>query len=343
MVLVEEVPSSSGSNDEFLLDMKIPVGIEHGPFVFLKFNEDPGRWYGRTDAEAMAKLELEYNLLRSQMLVHRNQAKTRYFEIGNQGFEGIEGGDAERQKFESGKSGTIVRIKNADGIQPARKDSVDNSVFSAIPNIRLDFSEMAGQPGEARGIADADTATQASLLASNADVRNNDRRDNLVQTFLADVARKLLQSAAANASQVAWVKIARTPEDPNPFSFKPVNPADLEGEFEVGVVMGSTQPKNSASRVQLYERILLLIGQNPILAASPILMRRMFEAIDLKDDKLIEELSKIGQAALGQMQGAPGGDAAGATDPSQVLGQIANQMGTAMNTQAGIPTGARAN
>lgn len=355
MVLVEETPGSR-VNDEYLLDTSIPEGVEHGPFCFLKWNEDPGRWYPKTDAEAMAKIELEYNLTRSQMLTHRNQSRGRYLETMNGGFAGEDGGELERQKFVSGPSGTVVKVKSPDGITPARKDALSGDFFQSIPNIRLDFAEVAGQPGEARGVADADTATQASLLAANADVRNNDRRDNLTQQFLIDIGTKLLQSAQAHASQVQWIKVAQKPDDPHPFEFKEVTPEDLDGEFDCGVVMGSTQPRNSAARVQLYERIILMIAQNPHIAASPTLMRRMFEAIDLKDEQLISEITNIGQQALAAMgvTPAPGpGGAPGmaATDPNQVIGQIANQYLGARglpttsepNAAAGIPTGARMN
>ena len=33
--------------------------IEMAPYRFLKFNEDPGKWYPRPDAVGMAKLEEE--------------------------------------------------------------------------------------------------------------------------------------------------------------------------------------------------------------------------------------------------------------------------------------------
>lgn len=342
MVLVDETEGAGGLNDQFLRDERTPDGIKHGPYSFLKWNEDPGRWYPRTDVEGMAKLELEYNTTRSQMLTHRNQSRARYLEVKNAGFDDIEGGAIEREKFVSGPSGTIVRVKSAEGIVPARKDALDNAFFQNIPNIRMDYAEVAGLPGESRGVADADTATQASLLASGADIRNNDRRDNLLQAFLGDIARKLLESAQANATQVQWARVAPEENSPNPFAFREIKPEYIQGDFDLSVVMGSTMPKNSSSRVQLLERIVTMIAQNPHIGASPTLMRRMFDAIDIRDKDLIQELEALGRKAAESLGLAPA--EGGATAPGQGLGQIANQhISGGINAAAGTPTGARIN
>ena len=337
--------------DDFLLDEDIPPGYEHGPFVFLKWNEDPGRWYPRTDAEAMAKLELEYNLTRSQMAMHRNQSRTRYFEVKGAGFDDQDGGEIEKIKFTSGPSGTVVRVKSPDGVVPARKDAMDGTYFTTIPDIKSDFREMAGQAGEQQGVASSDTATQASLIAASADVRNSDRRDNLVQKFLCEIGTKLLQVAQANSTQVEWIAVRRRPEEQSPFDFIQVNPEELDGEFDVEIAVGSTQAKNTQQRVALYERIVTMLAQNPQIAASPTLVKRLFAAMDIHDEQLVHEVTAIGQIALqamglpptvagvdgqGQMGAAPSAGAVG-----QALGNIQNQNVSAPNAQAGVATGVR--
>lgn len=332
---VTDGESGEDRNDMFLLRRPIPPGYEKGPLRFLKFNEDLGKWYPKTDVEGMAKVELEYNITRSQMMTHRNQSRTRYLETKNAGFAGDDGADVERQKFANGASGTVIQVKDPNGIQPLRKDNLDGSFFQAIPNIRLDFNDISGIAGDTT-LAGVDTATQASLLSSAADVKNNDRRDNQVQTLLAELGAGLLRCAQANALQTRYVRV-ETPDGEHPFEFKPVSPEDLQGEFEVGVVMGSTQPQNSAARVALYEKIVLIFSQNPIIGAAPTLMKRMFEAIDIQDDTLIQELQAIGQSQVAASQ-------ENADQTGQVAGDtIGNQNGSAVNAAAGTPTGAPAN
>jgi hypothetical protein len=338
---IADCDGNEDMNNFFLVDRQIPPGLEHGPLRLLKFNEEPGQVYQKTDAEGMAKLELEYNITRSQLATHRNQSRARYLEVANQGFAGEDGGEVERSKFQSGASGVICRVKNPDGIVPARKDQVGNDFFAAIPNIKDDFREVAGQPGGADTVADADTATQASLLTAQADIRNNDRRDNLVSKFITELARGLLQVASANVTQVQFVKVRKSENDPLPFEFKQINPEDIAGEYDVEVAVGSTQPKNSARQVQLLERMVLLISQNPVIAMVEGLMERMFKAIDINDEKLIKELRALGEAMMGGQQGAQGAP----TGPSQVApDQVQNQNGTFDVSEAGgSPTGAPVN
>ncbi len=97
----------SGRNDIPLLDMPMPEGMKHGPYVFLRYNEDPGRFYQKTDVESARKLELENNITRSQMLNHRNQSRPRWFEVRGSGFDS----DLEREKFTNGPSNTPSLIR----------------------------------------------------------------------------------------------------------------------------------------------------------------------------------------------------------------------------------------
>lgn len=325
----------SGNNDIPLLDIPMPEGMKHGPYVFLRYNEDPGRFYQKTDVESARKLELENNITRSQMLNHRNQSRPRWLEVRGSGFDS----DLEREKFANGPSNTIVTVKSAEGVMPSKGASLDGNYFTALPDIQNNFDQVFGAAAEQRGASTADTATQASILAAGADLRNSDRRDNLVQSFISQVAKKLLQSAQANADGSIWTKIQGKPEDPQPFFFVELAPTDLVGEFDIDVAVGSTQPKNSQTRVQNLERIVLLFSQNPQIAASPTLVKRVFEAIDVNDENLIQEVSAIGIQMLAAqgLQAVPEGG--GQADQSMLPDQIANQFVNEANTAGGNPTG----
>jgi hypothetical protein len=344
MVLLDQTEGAKPQNDSFIMDIEMPRGMEHGPFCFLKFNEDPGEWYPRTDVEGMSKVELEYNLIRSQQLTHRNQSRARYLESASVGFAGEDGGELERLKFATGPAGVVVKMKSVEGLQAAPQAPMDGTFFANTPNVRADFSEVAGQPGELRGVASADTATQASLLAGAADLRNNDRRDNLVQGFIVEIFRKMLQSAKANSSRVHYVRLAPESTVPNgtPFlGYAEINRELLADEVDVAIEVGSTQPKNNAARVALIERIYTLISQNLAIAASPTAMRRLFDALDIRDTQLEQELQRIGEMMLQAQLGVPqvGSEATG----EQTLGDIQNQTVDVENALAGSGTGARKN
>jgi hypothetical protein len=333
-----------GHNETFLLNQRIPESMEHGPYVFLKWNEDPGRWYPRTDVEGAAKLELEHNLTRSQILSHRLSAKPRTFEVANEGFVD----DLEREKYASGPANEVVKVKTKDGVFQSEKSRLDGAFFTSPPEILAMFSQIMGVSTEQQGVSKADSATQASIAASGADLRNSDRRDNLVHEFISDIGRKLLQAGAAHADGSIWAKVQTSPDDPQPFTFTEVNPNDLKGEFNVDVAIGSTLAQNSQTRVQILERMVLLISQNPLIAASRTLMERMFNAIDINDDKLLDELQALGLQVLQQQGisevGEEGGDPeAAAAGGGEIPEDIKNQFVDVINQAAGTPTGAPSN
>jgi len=339
-VLPADAPAGSTENDVWLIKPRpIDPGIEMAPYRFLKFNEDPGKWYPRPDAVGMAKLEEEYNITRSQMLRHRNQSRNVYLEaVGT--FAGDEGGELEREKFVSGPDGVLVRVTDPNGLAAGPKPAMDGSYFQAIPNITQDFDEVAGQPGASRGVASADTATEASILKEGSDIKSNDRRDNQVQVFLAEIGRGLLQSMRANSTGNTWVKVARGEKDPVPFTFQEVTPDDLAGEYDVTVSMGSTLPKNDARAMQRVLELVQSFAAMPELLASPAFVRRFTEAMDINDDVLIGELVAIGQQKLQEAQQQ---EQAAAGQAGQVIGNGANQFVGGGNVQANSPTGAPIN
>ena len=331
------------NNEEFLLEGPMPPGMEHGPFRFLKYTEDVGaEWYPVPDATDMAIVNQEYNITRSQMMIHREHTKTRY-EVMDGTFTG-DGISAEEEmaKLSHGPDAAFVRVSRQGGIQPVNKAPLDNSFFQAVPNIAADFNEVGGMPGEMRGISDADTATQASIMATGAEIRADDRRDNQVQTWLQEIGRVLLMSAQANAD-LDTVVMEKVAEQTGVLPFKPIRLTreELVGEFEVNVAMGSTMQTNSPQSLLRVTQMLTALGQNPGLGMYRGLMRRMVEGLNL-DPSLVDEIEKVSQELLAQQNG----ETQAPTSPQMAGGQqILEQFlpnGT-MNPSGGVGTGGSVN
>ena len=333
------LPESGDGDDEFLLDDVMPTGMEQGPYRFLKFTEDMGtEWYPIPDGIDMALTNLEYNITRSQMMIHREHTKTRYLEMPG-AFDGA-GIDAEeeRAKWATGADASLIKVSSANAILPAPKGQLDNSFMQAIPNIAADFNEVSGMPGESRGIADSDTATQASILAGGAQMRNEDRRDNQVQLFLAQIGRMLLMSGQANAElDTLVVEKVREATGVAPFKARRLTREELLGEFEVTIAVGSTQAKNSPQAMQNLMQFLGMVSQNPIIGQSTGLMRRALDGMGL-DPQLADELKEMAEAwKQSQQKGSP----EGATPPGQQLQEMLT--GGTVNAAGGAATGAPIN
>lgn len=341
--LVLPAEGLSGSNEEFMLEEAMPDGMEHGPYRFLKFTEDVGtEWYPVPDATDMALVNQEYNLTRSQMFIHREHTKTRYAILdGTFSGDGIDA-EEEMAKWAHGPDSASVRVTRLDGIQPLNKGQLDSSFMQAVPNIADDFNEVGGMPGEVRGVANADTATQASILATSAETRNNDRRDNQVQTWLCEIGRVLLMSGQANAEMDSLV-VQKVVEAVGvaPFRAVKLSPAELQGEFEVTIQVGSTQAKNDPRVLQQIATLMANLGQNPVLGLMKGLIRRILDGLGL-DPELANEIYDASMAFLqSQQKSAPSGSPAAPAGPQgQALQQMLGGIG---NAAGGSPTGAPLN
>lgn len=340
-LVLPECGVETGDNEEFMLVDDQPPGMEHGPYRFLKFTEDVGtEWYPVPDAIDMALAQQRYSLLESQMAIHREHTKTRY-KVLEGTFQG-EGIDPEEEmaKAAHGPDGTFLRVTNMGGIEPLNKAPLDNSFFQAVGNIAADFNEVAGMPGETRGVADADTATQASILATSAELRANDRRDNQVQTFLSDIGRMLLMSGQANAEldTITMEKIQAAVGE-IPFRAVVLSPEELQGEFEVEIAVGSQMAKNDPRTLQMLAALLAQIGQNPVIGLMPGLVRRYLDGLGIDQNLADEVFNASLQFLQSQMQPAQP-ETAAASPGQQLQAMLTGGVGSAAG---GAATGAPQN
>ena len=340
MVLPES--GLEGTNEEFMLDGPMPPGMEQGPYRFLKYTEDTGsEWYPIPDATDMALVNVEYNLTRSQEFIHREHTKTRY-EVLDGTFSG-DGIDAEEEmsKWARGPDAAAVKVARLGGIQPLNKGQLDGSFMRATPQIALDFNEVGGMPGEMRGVADSDTATQASILATGAEIRNNDRRDNQVATWLQQIGRVMLMSGQANA-ELDTLVVEKVVEATGvaPFRAVRLTPEELQGEFEVTLEIGSTQAKNDPRVLQQIQGLLANIGQNPVLGLFKGLNRRLLDGMGL-DPVLSEEIFDASMAFIESQQKPAQGSPEGV--PSQQGQQLQQMLMGQASAAGGAPTGAPVN
>ena len=332
---------TGNENQDFLLDVPMPPGMEQGPYRFLKYTEDVGtQWYPIPDATNMALLNQQYDMNESTEAIHRSHTKSRYL-VQEGAFDTQDANaEQERAKFCNGPDGTLINVTDINKIQPAPKAYLDPSFAGAAAKLAMAFNEVGGMPGEMRGVADSETATQASILATGAEIRNNDRRDNQVQGWLCEIGRALLISGQANMEMDSVVldKI----EDATgvrPFRAVKLTQEELLGEFEVTVEIGSTMNKSDPRMNAQIAEFVKTIAQNAWIAQDDELIARWLDGIGIDPvfSKKLAELAKAQAAA----QNAPAGSQGAPTPSGQVL--PAEVLGALGNAAAGAPTGAPVN
>jgi hypothetical protein len=292
-------------------------GPKHGgPFHFLTYNESPGDWASITDVEILLPLQDEMNLQRSKISTHLRRADRKY--VYEEGFI-----DDEREwnKLLGGGDLSFAKVANKDLVRALEQAPMDNAIFAALPNTNADFDELGGS-GETRGVARADSATQAAVLENRQQVRESDRRDNIIRAHLISIASGLLKSVQANMTLPMNVRVA-DPKHPAAYAFNgTVQPGDVVGDFDISIDVSSMQPRtNPVYRQQvlsLMQQVLVPLMSNPLglQFLTPSFLEEMFEIYELGNTQIAAELAQIAQAIGAQAQAAQQG-----LSPDAVTGQ----------------------
>lgn len=314
-------------NHEFLLrDDPLPPEQEHGPYVFLRLNEVPGRWAPQPDITPMKSPQEQINILSSKMVTHVQRADRKY------GYREDSFQDEDLlQKLMGGGDMTLVAMDGPEAVWPIPQAPMDNAVYTAALSMDKAFDEVAGQSAETRGVAKSETATQASILESRGQLRESDQRE-LIHEFVVGIGRKLDQTLRANMTQDIWVA-AGDATLPYPYPGAEagmlITPEDIQMEADIDIQVGSMLPKTNAVARQQFAQVFELLAKAPILFQVPELLRRVFELFEIADTGLSEAIAKAAQEQMAKEQAQQGG---GGGLPQNLNGGEASPVG-------GMPTG----
>jgi hypothetical protein len=244
------------------------------------------------------ELSKEYNIARSDILKHRKRFNRKY--------EVIENAVAEEEvaKLESGEDGTIIKIRGQQqAIFPIKDAPLDQMRYQELGYLRMEMNELYGQnPGENKGIATAESATQAGILDKRLEMKEGDSM-SMVTDFVKDVARKLDMLVQAHITQDEAVRIS----GPQGEFWELVRASDYEeiqGEFEYAVNVGATIPRMPQMERASWQAFLTLLSNFPQLMLSPTLLKEMADQHHIENEMLIQELLNIGkQISSGQIPG----------------------------------------
>ena len=244
-------------HDKFLRDETTPDGVEGCPYVFLRFNETPDEMYPISDIKNLKPVQEEYNLGRSMIMTHAKRYARKY------GYtDSTFGSNAEQEmeKVKNPEDGLFFKVQDLKEMpQPLVDAPLDAAVYSSFEQAKQDFREVGGATESERGVVERrKTAYEASKIAEASSIRKEDRK-SLVEDFASEIGSKLLQSMQANLtieeaveimgqSGVEWVNISRE---------------EIEGQFTVGVEIGSCAPRIPEFERQEMINMMQVIAQFP--------------------------------------------------------------------------------
>jgi hypothetical protein len=189
-----------------------------------------------------------------------------------------------------------------DVVSPIQDAQLDQMRWQEMGYLKAEMIELfGGSTGESRGIAEADSATQAGILDSRMQMKEGDAL-SMVTDWVKTVARKLDQLVQVHIDVVQAVRV--TGADGMEY-MEIITPEDydaINGEFIYDVNVGSTMPKLPQMERASWLAFLQLLGQVPQLMTSKRLLKRMAEMHHIEDESMLEELVNIGKMMMQQAQ-----------------------------------------
>lgn len=315
---------AEGAESLIIKPRPIPAGVEKHPFNFLRFTLRDKSPYPIPPMFPGLDPQKEYNLSRSRILTHRKRFNRKYEVDVNK----LEDPDIEISKLESGDDGTIVRVMALGAVNPIKDAPLDQQTYLELANLNNDLVEVLGSPDSARGIAAADSATEAGLLDRRLEVKEGDRMA-LVVDWIIGTAKKLDQLVKVFIDREEAVKVVG-PEGEMWVRVTEKDYEDIEGEYDYSVNVGSSQPRlPDIERSQWIAFMSQVIVPFPHLLTSPTIMRRMAELFHIEDEAALEEFRLLGEKIMSGQMPFPGNQGGGPSDNpiAAILGQAGGASG----------------
>lgn len=239
-----------------------PLKSESFPAETLAFTEHPDCLYGPPDLYQIIYQQDAYNELSSMILNHVKRFLRKY--VASRGaFD-----EKEMAKLVAPVDGVVIEsdAKLTESIIPVPDAAIPVDWWQARGNYREDHDRISGIADFIRGVAEkVDTATEASLLQSNLNVRTNDSRD-IVEDFAERVSKQLL---AIDAQTVDIPKVIPVIGPDGALAlgqFLRVQTREtLLAETDIEVEIGSMQPISEIIKKQDVLQVFQLLRNDPLV------------------------------------------------------------------------------
>jgi hypothetical protein len=283
------------------------------PISAMKFYEIADSWYPLPPMFNWMSPQDEINETRDMQRVHRRRAVRRYMREPSVT-------QAEFEKLEQGDDMTCIEVPkvNPSPIMPIPDAPLDQAIQTELATEREDFMEITGVSGEARGIPQSDTATQANIINVRAQLRESAARVQ-VADWLGDIARRMLLILREKMRLKFMVKRSVDPFRPSAQSVKDaamgwqeIEREDIDDlDVDIKIDITSLSPvAEDQQRAQWNVVLQLLTNQavaillftpNPEAPDEPSpLLRKTLWLNGIKSDQEVQEIWTIGQLVLKQ-------------------------------------------
>ncbi len=316
---------------------------KRNPHAILRFHYSLDEFYPIPPLSQLRDPQRAFNWTRTKQLEYmsHNDRKYTYVDgtIDENEIRKLEsGGDMAYAKQNSGQGSALIPVP----IPPS-----DRTLQHNVALTKDDLYQVSGITAEQRGVADAETATQASLVDVNSRIRDNANRV-VVAKWLGEIADLMLRTIQDSMALPYWIQVNVDPLGPGAIQ-EALNVAagwqEITSEelgdmcYEVSVDIESLSPVTEDLRRNQW-MTLLGIMSNPgavmFHLASEDVLKKTLSFHGIRSSKEIgsmkEAMMAVMAALMSQQKPPSGGGAPGEPGPGQLPdgADMAAQMGAQM-------------
>jgi hypothetical protein len=284
------------NHDRFLMEADWLLPFEGAPFIPMVDYVVPDSLWGYGEVKLIESLQTELNKTRTQIIVHNKRFNRKLLY-------------KERALDERGKAALTTRVDGA--LIPVINDEDLKDVVLPVPDsplpadryqinniIESDITSITGISDYERGAYNnlRRTATEASIIMDASSLRQQDKLRR-IEDAATEIGRRMKALAQTFYDQDRWILITGAGwQMPIRFSKE-----DIEGEYDISVDAGSTEPQNQQMLMQDRERLYQLLSQNPFVNQVEILKELLRAHGMTNPDRFINQQAVLQQKMMDQM------------------------------------------
>lgn len=277
------------------------------PFAVMKFHEVIDDFYPMPPVSQWLGPQDELNETRDAQRAHRRRFYRRYTMM-----KGAMD-PKELEKLENGGDGVVAESNMPLPLTPVPDAPMGADVWNHLGETKQDMLAVSGVGMDQRGVADSETATQASIIDTRNKLRESSARTRVAQ-WLARVARLMLMTIREKMALEMWVKRNVDPavvKQPDPMTGMPnlmpvMQVADLWQEItaedvsdidlDIGIDLATMSPVSEEAFRNSWNQVLALLT-NPalmqLMAMSPVMLRRTLILYGIRQENDIQEIQRV--------------------------------------------------
>lgn len=316
---------SEGLNDYVEDPAPDPYHMPNSLFTYLNFNPANDDPYGLPDVYMFEPQILELTKLRAMMLDHIKRFNRQLLTTPQNFTQEM------KDQLALGVTGALIEASDPTKVLPLPYPQIQTDIYAIEERIKEDMINISGQSPQERGATQKTTTRtfrELAQIARGAENRRSERID-LVESFVEEIAANFVALLQQFADMPYYVRVTGKPPEEimaaiqsrpsarmegavtDNFGFT-FTKEDIQGEFDVEVVAGSTAPLDKDNTIQTVLGVLELLPKIGLPPGSPIYgalgnmladnlqmpeLERAIEEEGVRMMKMAEQQAKVAQEA----------------------------------------------